>query len=993
MIWSASNNKRYKSATFRESPRRSNARQRKIALPVLALAILMTASARAQVSRTGANLEGTVTDLNGGSVAGAEVRVRNTESGLTRSLETNEEGFFRASEIPVGLYAVSVSKGGFAPYLHTALTLTVGETVRLDIRLTPARIVQHMTVTSQPSAINPQGTSVTTTVGRERIEELPVRTRNALDFVLLAPGVTRSNNAQAMGSQSAGLPGSGFSFAGLRPRSNSLSIDGLENDDEFSGGSRTELSPEIVQEFQVVNNGLSPEYGGGSGGSIDVITRSGANVSHGDAFVFYQNGGTNARQPVETDSGRMPLTRYRAGLSRGGPIVKNRTFYYVALEQEHLRSEEGSDIAAQTAVTIDAFLDTGVLPRLATRRLATGFFPVAFSETETSAKLNHELSSRHSLMLRYAFTNSKKPGNAFNVGGLNDASAAGSSFTRDNSLAGALTSLLSSNAVNEARFQIARRNVTLRTNDAAGPGVEIVGVAEFGRPYAGNSTHREDHYDLSDVLAFTRGPNLFKLGGSAMFVHVRAFEPDGFGGFYTFPNLTNFLAGRPEAFRQAFGEPQSAFDAAGYSGFFQDHRTLNRRTTIDLGLRYDLAGLPQSFNSDLNDFSPRVGVAYSPSGRWVIRAGYGIFFDRYVLENLNRAIAENGNRGFDQVLTGPAAAGVFGQAAGGALAVPLTGIPVSIFRAAPKLATPYSQQSSLGVEYLLSKNFTLRGNFLFVLGIKLPRTVNVNLGSPTVLTPANAAALGILMPTPQQIGREVFGPGRLNPRFNDVEQIQDSASSTYNGLSISIERHTEDFTLSASYTLSKTTDDASDFSEQPQNPYNLRDEWAPSLEDQRQRFVLSGLFQLPLGGNDEGVPTPTAPFGRSDLWGSLMNNIEIAPIITFSSARPVNPLTGLDSNRSDTFPVSSRPLGLGRNSLRTSALENLDLRILKSVYFSRPVGSHLDLVAEAFNFLNHTNVDQINSCFGPDLSPLAGFAQPTAAQYARQIEFSLDFEF
>src|SRR4029077_18306478 len=118
-------------------------------------------------------------------------------------------------------------------------------------------------------------------------------------------------------------------------RSNNLSIDGLDNNDEYMGSSRTELSPEIVQEFQVVYNGLSAESGGASGGSINVITRSGTNTVHGDAFIFAQDGALKAPAPFETEEGKPSFQRFRAGLALGGPIMKDETFYYAAVEQEH----------------------------------------------------------------------------------------------------------------------------------------------------------------------------------------------------------------------------------------------------------------------------------------------------------------------------------------------------------------------------------------------------------------------------------------------------------------------------------------------------------------------------------------------------------------------------------------------------------------------------------------------------------------------------------
>ncbi len=134
-------------------------------------------------------------------------------------------------------------------------------------------------------------------IDQERIEELPVRSRNYLDFVLLSPGVS-NGPALSSGSGSSPLGGSGFSFGGLRSRSNNVSIDGLDNNDEFTGASRIEVSPEIVQEFQVVNSGLSAESGGASGGSINVITRSGTNTIHGDAFIFAQDSALNAQEPL-----------------------------------------------------------------------------------------------------------------------------------------------------------------------------------------------------------------------------------------------------------------------------------------------------------------------------------------------------------------------------------------------------------------------------------------------------------------------------------------------------------------------------------------------------------------------------------------------------------------------------------------------------------------------------------------------------------------------
>jgi hypothetical protein len=308
---------------------------RHVAIAIVASLFLLICpgQATAQASRVGATLEGVVRDASGAVIPNSKIALHNRFNNQSRTVTTNDQGFFRAEQLAVGSYEVRVNQTGFAPYRQTDVGATLGQTVHLEIVLAPASASEQVTVNAQPSSLDPSQSSVVSSVDQWRIEELPVRSRNYLDFVLLAPGVSSSPTASSA-SGSAPLTGSGFTFGGLRSRSNNLSIDGLDNNDEYTGSSRTELSPEIVQEFQVVNNGLSAESGGASGGSINVITRSGTNTVHGDAFLFAQDGTFNARDPFETESGKPSFQRFRAGIALGGPIVKDRTFYYAAVEQE-----------------------------------------------------------------------------------------------------------------------------------------------------------------------------------------------------------------------------------------------------------------------------------------------------------------------------------------------------------------------------------------------------------------------------------------------------------------------------------------------------------------------------------------------------------------------------------------------------------------------------------------------------------------------------------
>ena len=949
------------------------------------IVVLATAfSCAAQTSRVAGAVQGSVVDQTGGAVAAGTVTLRNQGTSQTRTMPLNAQGSFRVGELPVGRYELRVESSGFSPYVNNAIVVSVGTIVQIAVQLAPATVQQQITVSEQPPPIDPTETTEATTIDHDRIEESPVVSRNYLDFVLLAPQLTRSNSQGATGGKSA-LADSGFSFAGLRSRSNSLYIDGVENNDEFTGSARTELSPETVQEFQVVNSGISAESGGGASGTINVITKSGVNTLHGDAFLFVQNGALNARDPLTNETDTPDLSRFRAGLSAGGPIVRGRTFYYIAGEQEGAHGDESSLISPSVASAINGVLGAGSFPRIATRTVNPALFRTARAETEVSGRLDHHIGNRHSLLLKYALTNNRETGDAFNTGGLVDPSGRGSSFIEDQGITGSLTSVLSNNLLNSVRFQVSTRRAVLRTADQIGPEISIAGLVDFGRLYDGNGRRRENHYQLVDVVSLVKGRHLFSFGADLDWISENVSASDGFGAVYVFPTLNAFLNGEPEEYRQAFGNSKTHFATPKYSGFIQDHWTIARGFTIDAGIRYDFEHLPAHFKEDTNDVAPRVGIAYSPSPTWVLRAGFGVFFDRYLLAALNRALEKNGLHAFEQVADGQAATQIFRSELGGGTGSPIASIRPSIFTADPNLESSRSALASAGIEHLITNNLTASATFLFAHGVRLSRTRNVNLLSPLLLTSENAASLGIPNPFPQQLGRLVFPPTRRSSQFDNIYQWENHASSVYHGLSLSLNRRlSNEMSFSGSYTFSKAIDDASDFNEQPENPYSLHAERALSSNDQRHRFVFSGTFDLPLADEEEGKKS-------SGLIAKLFGNIEAAPILIVGTGRPINPLTGFDANRSGAFPLSSRPLGFGRNSLATTGQVQFDLRVLK--FFK--VGEHgkLDFVVESFNLPNHTNVVALNQFYGAESSPIPAFATPNKAGIPRQLQFSIDFEF
>ena len=567
---------------------------------------------------------------------------------------------------------------------------------------------------------------------------------------------------------------------------------------------------------------------------------------------------------------------------------------------------------------------------------------------------------------RIASTDNREEHDAFNTGGLSDRSVRGTQTTRDVAVTGSWTETWGAHTSNELRGQFATRRTALSSADRDGAGVAVSGVADFGSAYIGNSTHDQQYVELGDTIGHSRGSHFLKAGLNVRRVGVTAATTDGIHGVGAYRTLDAFLAGRPETTRQMSAAADFDLSVVRTSAFVQDQWTPTPQITIDAGARFDASAFPSSLGMTDRQLSPRAGVAWMPAAKWVIRGGAGLFADRLVLAAVERAWLTR-NRQVVEYAGGHEAPSVY-----------------TVQRGAWNAS---SRQTSIGAERELTSNLTASLNYLFVRGHHLPRTVNVNLPPPTILTVANAGSLGVDAPVPQQLGRPVFGRARLDPAWDGIFELQPTASSSYHGIMLALNRRlAHEVEWSAAYTWSHARDSASDFDEQPQNPYALADEWADSRYDERHRLAVSALFDLPVG-EEEDRKLGEVP----NAWVRAFSHIEVAPILTVGSGHPVNVTTGGDDNRSGAFPFASRPLTVGRNWWRLPASATLDLRLLK--YFNIKPHGKLDLVIEAFNVLNRTNVTQVNAVYGPLLAPLQSFGRPIEAGPARQLQFSIDFEF
>jgi hypothetical protein len=951
---------------------------------VVCFAAASSLSLVAQVGQPG-TLDGTVAASDHSPVPFATVLLTG-QDGFTREVSTGQDGTFTIRALPSGSnYKVSVTAPGFRSAAEQpGISVAVGRTTQLTLTLSLGTTNETVNVIAQPSPVDTNQTSSVVNIDRDRVEELPIPSRNYLSFVQLSPQAAPANPALSQNTLTQGGGTLAFSFGGIRPGSNSVRIDGVDDDDEFSGSSRTQLSPEAINDFQIVNHGFRAQSGGAAGGAMDVQTRAGLNSPHGDAFIFAQNGALNGTPPLGIYPRKPDESRFRAGIALGAALQPDRTFFYIAAEQELARGEDVNDLQPGTLALINTALrQTGPLNGFS---LGNGFFPTTDQETELSGRLDRVLTPQQTLMARYAFTNARNVDDAFHTDELTDRSARGSSFVADNSVNATLTSTFGGSRVNSLRFELSLRRAVERTENPSTPGVLIPGVALFGTPFEGNSRRFETHVDGEDSFLFERGHHLFQAGIGVEHVALRAQVLDGFSGLFVFPTVAALQAGNADFFTRSFGSPTTNFAESRVNAFLQDHWQAGRTLTLDYGLRYEINRLPSPFPTTGIDFSPRVGFAWTARPSLVVRGGFGLFYDRYLLSSLNRVLEFDGAHTSAQIVEGPAAASLY--ASGSLPSSPLPGVVPSIWRADPRLINPYSEVGSLSVEQALPLQTTLKAEYQFVHGVHLGRTVNSNLLPPVLLTTGNAASLGFPSPTAQQLGRPFFTSARVDPGYDAVNRFSTTAGSNFNGATVTLNRQfQDDFELLAGYTYSKTIDDASSDLEQSQNPFDPGAERTLSLLDQRHRFTLSGLWLI---GPDLGDPADAARNANPGPLMRVLNGLEFAPIFQVSSGFRANPLTSLDSNREHVYPFAARPTTYSRNSLSTSPNINFDLRVLKMVPVAK---GHLDIVAESFNLLNHRNVSLLNIAFGSNIQAQSGFDRPIATSTARRIQFSLDYEF
>jgi len=904
----------------------------------------------AQQSVTSATLSGRIEDARSAAVSGATVTATHLDTNQQLTTTSDDEGRYRFPYLRIGAYDLRVDAQGFTA-VTKKLTVSVGQALDLPVKLDVAGVSAQVNIGSDVPIVETVRTQITETIRPREINELPLNGRNYLDLALLIPGVSPTNTGSNQRfAETSAVPGQGISIAGQRNLYNSFIVDGVSANDDAADLTGTYYSEEVIDQFQVVTSGGIAEFGRASGGVVNILTKSGTNKWRGNMYGFFRNQRFDARNPLARTTDLLTQAQY--GASLGGPLRRERTFFFSNFEQTRRNYSAVITISPAAVTTINNRLRAVNYPG---PLVETGVVPASFDTTNFFTRIDHSINMRNQFSARYSLYHINAVSSR-TVGGLNAVSRGTNLGNTDQTVVVSNVSTLSNRTVNEARFQFTNSRLDAPVNDEVGPAVGISGVANFGTATVSPLARDINLYEWVDNISTQRGNHSLKGGVDVLYNRVNILFPGAVQGVYAFSSLGNFLNGNYVNYQQAFGAPDQFQSNPNVGVFVQNEWRVRPDLTLNAGLRYDLQFLPDPITTDTDNIAPRMGIVYAPGDRkTVVRASFGLFYDRIPLRATSNALQRDGSKSLVVQLS-PAQPGA--PAFPNVLAIQPTTLPTkpNITRIDPDIEASYSQQANLQIERELPGNAVISVGYLHLRALHVILSRNVNV--PRV--PASAGIPNL---------------GRPDPNWGNISRFESSGNSYYGGMVVSFNKRAARWAnLRVSYTLSKTIDDAGNFFfSSVQDNFNIRDDRGRSDNDQRHRLVVSGSLEAPQEA-------------KANRW---LRGFQLGYIFTYGSRLPFNVLLGsdrnLDTNNND------RPPGVGRNTGRGFDFASLDLRLSRRFRITERVD--LQLLAEGFNVLNRANFGVPNNTFGSGSQPLATFGQPTSAFDPRQFQFGMKVSF
>jgi len=1082
---------------------------------LLAATLLLTAAVYGQAMDS--ILVGTVTDASGAAVPNTTVTALNTATGVKYTATTNSAGEYRLNNLPIGKYDVSGAAKGFAAAKTTGVALDLNHTATVNLTLPVGELSQTVEVTAAAALIDTSSAQLSTTYTTNIAEDMGIA---ATSKVVNGSGIWNLSLLGAGVASSGGVgQGTGPSIAGQRPENNTFNIDGVVNDNHYVTGPQVTIPNDAVGEFTLLQNQFSPEFGGASGGVFNVSVKSGTNTIHGSIYEYLQNRDLNAldqQQRIAGDTSQPRFDSNRVGATVGGPIIKNKLFYFGDFEYNPI-GQTANPAGVVTAPTAAGLTALAGLPGVNATNLKVfeQYVPVAATQTgvlqeggDPTGALGHPCPLCPAISIPVGNLSFASPSyfNSYNAVvavdyNMSDKDQLRGRFVYNNSQgldfyanlpvffepepnvnkSGSFSEFhnFSPTLQNELRVSYSRNNANVTAGSFAFPGLSMFPNLAYddlnlqvGPDPNTPSGSIENLSTLQDNLTKTWGRHTFKAGYSAFDVIMAGYFVQRVRGDYDYDSLEEYLldyAPTGGNLSGVSGERSAGFANVPFgflsqAGYFNDDFRVRPNLTLNLGVRYEYVNVPvgsryqaESALADVpgvinfaapktgkNDWSPRLGFAYSPgtNGVWSIRGGDNTYI------NLNQNASPpffattldcTGSFGDTTDPSCPptnflASGGLHSTGAAGGWATPADARAAVASYTFDQTKRPYAMTGTLGVQRSLGKDYTVEARYVYTKGVHLWNQDRINKISkvtptdylPTYLTMPSAATIAGLTTTLAQIETN---PNNLLAQYgfpNNITGYNPRGNSKYNGLALQMnKRFSNNFQYIAAFTWSHAQDDsaATNFStilspRRAQDYQNMAAEWADSAFDRRLRFTFTPIYDF-------------RPFQNGN-WAlkNLVGNWKFSATYTYQSPEYATVQSGVDSNlngdaldRAIVNPAGSNSIGSdvtpvlnaagqtvayvannpnagyivagpgalsngGRNTLPLAPVNNIDASIEKKFNIKERMAVQFGI--QTFNLFNHA---QFTGGYLSDVTPFTtngtsrAFLIPSSSSFGQYDQF------
>lgn len=904
---------------------------------LVSLATFGCKSLEAQNATSTGIIDGRIQDPTGAVVAGAVVTITNSNNGYKLSSLSSNDGLFAFPAVPTGVYLLGASAMGFKVVTVSNVTASVGQTTTITVKMEVGDVNQQVNVSAEADVLDTSDSSISSVVGDTFIQNLPSLRREYTDFALLSPAVTVDGQ---FGSVSfAGTQGDYTSNYAHGNGGNAFSVDGANATSRYLSEQRMEtrvpylFGSESVQEFQVSENPYSPAYGGGSAGYVNTVTKSGTNAFHGDAFYYNRNTALGAEDAVSKANGYPKAldVRQQFGAGLGGPIVKNKLFFFFDYEQQRRKDPISIINTSQAGLNVTNFgLPAGtVLPAPTGYPVPSGltapapnnpvylqqvsnalneiqgnlgFYPRRQDDLVLFERFDWMVTSRDQITMRYNYNTFTSPGSATS----NPISTTGytayvNDAAQDHDALVHWTHVGSPTLLLDTHVFYSRNNDQTSPSGLAPPGfspsVKLTNPSSFAIGNSALNDIREHEWGGSEHITWTKGRHTLDFGGDVTYDGDVSLSYTGYEGVYTFTSPIAFALGQYSLYTQSSGQPVYRIQFPTYGLYIGDTYKVNSQLTLNLGFREDWQVYPQpalnpaipltgQYQNDFDRWSPRIGFAYNPFAHTVIRGGIGIFrpflsSDNYITSTTSNGLASlrsSLSLHYNSALAPDLQSLVFPYIL--PLTSPLFAASPNVTVIDPGFKDPSTDQASLQVEQQLTDSLTITVGSMWTHSEHLISSsyYDLNQKRPTgttqyIVCPPGTTVVpctGSAPVTLMNLDAGTLQEGALYPGAGQVDALVSPGNANYvAGFTELRQRYRHGLAATFSYTLSHNI---------AENGFNFNNQWSyadtkgPNLLDQRHKIVAAIIYQSQYHGS--GVPR------------ALLSNWTISTNTQFGSGHP-----------------------------------------------------------------------------------------------------------